>query len=73
MKRTFRRLNVVRETEDEAKAVKYLEEGYVEITDSLKQTEEKSARKPGKAGKKAEETAENTAAPSKTEEQTEEN
>lgn len=73
MKRTFRRLNVVRETEDKAKAAKYLKEGYVEITESLQEAEKKPTERRGKAGKKAEETAENTAVSPKTEEETEEN
>lgn len=63
MKRTFQRLNVVRETEDNAKAAKYLEEGYVEITEPLQEAEEKPAERRGKAGKKAEKTAEDTTTP----------
>ncbi len=52
MKRTFRRLNVVRETEDNAKATKYLAEGYVEITEPLQEAVEKPAARRGKGGKK---------------------
>ena len=46
MKRTFQRLNVVRETEDNAKAAKYLEEGYVEITEPLQEAAEDTTTPP---------------------------
>ncbi len=73
MKRTFQRLNVVRETEDNAKAAKYLEEGYVEITEPLQKVAEKPAKRRGEAGKKTEKTAEDTTTPPEPEKQTEEN
>lgn len=56
MKRVFQRLNVVKETEDDLKAAKYLEEGYKEITDTSLQETEKPATRRGKGGKKTDET-----------------
>lgn len=53
MKRVFQKLNVVKETEDNLKAAKYLAEGYEEITGILQQPEKPVARR-GKGNKKAE-------------------
>jgi len=45
MKRVFRRLNVVKETEDERKAKKLLEAGYTEITPTKRSQKKKEAPK----------------------------
>ncbi len=44
MKRTFRRLNVVKETEDERKAKKLLEAGYTEITPKRSQKKKEAPK-----------------------------
>lgn len=45
MKRVFRRLNVVKETEDERKVKKLLEAGYTEITPTKRSQKKKEAPK----------------------------
>lgn len=50
MKRVFRRLNVVKETEDEHKAKKLLEAGYTEITPTKRSQKKKAEAPKAEAG-----------------------
>lgn len=50
MKRVFRRLNVVKETEEERKAEKLLEAGYMEITPTKRPQKKKAEAPKAEAG-----------------------